>query len=79
MTTKGGTVWHFGPRSRECYFFDHKLTRLWQRAARLKTGRAFASVAELPGRKLWILGGLGSDSVLFTTEQVAYDHENDQW
>lgn len=79
VRTTGGTIWYFGPRSRDCYFYDHKVTKLWQKATQLRFGRAFASVAELPGRKLWILGGLGVDSILDSTEEISYDLESELW
>ena len=40
----------------------------WNKIALLKTARAYASSVVLPDGGIWILGGLGSNSVLKTTE-----------
>ena len=79
VTTLGGTKWFYGPRIRACYYYDHQLTRIWLKATDLKEGRAFASAAVLPNGKLWIVGGLGSNEVLSSTEVVYRDATTQEW
>lgn len=70
VQTRGGTRWYDGPKTTECYYYDHKLTHMWLKAVDLKEARAYASSVALPTGELWILGGLGSKSVLGSTEIV---------
>ena len=45
----------------------------------LRVGRAFAPSVVLPNGTLWILGGVGYNSVLDTTEYVTYDVSAKSW
>ena len=72
-------MWFYGPRVKACYYYDHKLTKIWLKATDLAEGRAFASSVVLPDGRMWIVGGLGSTEVLDSTEIVYKDLEAQEW
>ncbi|TRY76546.1 hypothetical protein TCAL_11396, partial [Tigriopus californicus] len=79
VETKGGSRWYDGPKTTQCHYYDHELTHTWLRTVDLKEARAYASSAPLPTGELWILGGLGSKSILDSTEIVGRNPITTAW
>ena len=79
-TTKGGARWYSGPKSRNCYAFQDPNAaggETWALIGQLREARSDAAAVDLPDGSMWILGGLGNDDLLLTTEIVK--RVNDVW
>ena len=77
MKTTGGSEWCTGPKTKHCYSYDF-IQKSWIKVAELKTARAYAGSVTMPDGTFWILGGVGTKSVLKSTEIISWKRNRDQ-
>ena len=63
-------MWFTGPKSKACYYYDHKITHTWVYAADLKEARAYGSGVTLNDGTFMIIGGAGESKILDSVEIV---------
>ena len=72
METLGGTLWCTGPKTKECYTYDPLLKKDWIFATNLKASRVYQASTVSGDGTLWLIGGIGTSSILKSTEKVVY-------
>ena len=72
VETLGGTLWCTGPKTKECYTYDPLLKKDWIFATNLKASRVYQASTVSGDGTLWLIGGIGTSSILKSTEKVVY-------
>ena len=78
VTTPGDTKWCTGPKIPDCYSFNI-LTEKWDKTGQMSEARAYASHVVMSDGRVWVMGGLGKNEPLSSTEIMEHDPETGQW
>ena len=65
-------MWCTGPRTKQCFTYDPLLKKDWVFATNLKSARVYQASAIAYDGTLWLFGGVGTNSILKSTEKVTY-------